>query len=69
MFKAIRKFIRQFPLAIVGIVTLAGTGVTTVLILAMNPPVHDGVQTLARSERLIAPVIKQDRVEDERATP
>jgi len=46
MLSAVRKFVRQCPLAAIGIFTLIGTGATTAMVIDIYPP------ELAREHRL-----------------
>ncbi len=67
MVGAIRRLVRQFPVAVVGIVTLLGTGVTTVLVVSMHAPVREHEQLVSQMDRTRTLTIERTR--DERATP
>ena len=67
MVGAIRRLVRQFPVAVVGIVTLLGTGVTTVLVKSMHAPVREREQLIAQLERTLT--IEREQTRDERAMP
>ncbi len=67
MVGAVRRLVRQFPVAVVGIVTLLGTGVTTVLVMSLHAPVREHEQLVAQLERTLT--IEREQTQDERATP
>jgi hypothetical protein len=69
MVGAIRRLVRQFPVAVVGIVTLLGTGVTTVLAMSMYEPVREQERISPQLERTRTPVLEREQTQDERAMP
>lgn len=52
MLSAVRKFVRQCPLAVIGIFTLIGTGATAAMVLDIYPPELAREHRLAREKQL-----------------
>jgi hypothetical protein len=69
MVGAIRRLVRQFPVAVVGIMTLLGTGVTTVLAMSLHEPVREHEKLASQVERARIPVLEREQTQDERALP
>lgn len=69
MLGAVRRFVRQFPLAAIGIVTLLGTGATAALALDANPRPRERERAPPRVQRSMPPPIDEGLEEQDALVP